>query len=174
MESMMKNPANNSLVIHSGFKYQFADLSIDILSTHEDMFPNSIKSYNNSSTIYKITLAGKSFLVAGDLEEPGQIDANKITGTLLESDFLQTTHHGNNAQIEFYKYIVGLDDSGNFNKDTIVIWPLPMGEIESMFTGESARAIANRWLKEMFYKENDQANDQIHYAIENWTFSDFN
>lgn len=174
MESMMKNPANNNLVVHTGFSYQFADLSIDILFTNEDMIPNSIKSYNNSSTIYKITLAGKSFLVAGDLEEPGQIDAMKMTGTLLESDFLQTTHHGNNAQIEFYKYIVGLDNEGNFNTDTIVVWPLPMGEIASMFTGESARAIANRWLRDMFYKENDQANDQLYYAVENWTFSDFN
>ncbi|MBQ8439494.1 MAG: hypothetical protein IJX19_02420 [Clostridia bacterium] len=174
MESMMKNPANNNLVVHTGFNYQFADLSIDILYTNEDMIPNSIKSYNNSSTIYKITLAGKSFLVAGDLEEPGQIDAMKMTGTLLESDFLQTTHHGNNAQIEFYKYIVGLDASGNFNTDTIVIWPLPMGEISSHFDGESARAIANRWLKEMFYKTNDKDNDQVYFAIENWTFTDFN
>ena len=173
MESMMKNPANNSLVIHSGFKYQFADLSIDILSTHEDMFPNSIKSFNNSSTVYKITLAGKTFLVAGDLEEPGQIQAIKMTGTLLESDFLQVTHHGGNGQIEFYKYIVGLDASGNFNKDVHVLWPLPQGEVASQFTGDGTSKIANRWLKEMFFKENNQANDNLHYAVENYIFTDF-
>ena len=169
----MKNPANNNLVVHSGFKYQFADLSIDILSTHEDMFPNSIKSYNNSSTVYKITFAGKTFLVAGDLEEPGQIQAIKMAGTLLESDFLQVTHHGGNGQIEFYKYIVGLDASGNFNKDTIVIWPLPQGEVASQFTGDGTAKVANRWLKEMFYKNNDKNNDNVYFAIENWEYTDF-
>ena len=174
MESMMKNPANNSLVVHTGFTYQFADLRIDILSTNEDMFPNSIKSFNNSSTVYKITFAGKTFLVAGDLEEPGQIQAIKMCGTLLESDFLQVTHHGGNGQIEFYKYIVGLDASGNFNKDTIVIWPLPMGEVSSQFTGDGTAKVANRWLKEMFYKDSDKNNDNVYFAIENFIYTDFN
>ena len=171
MGDLMKR--NNNLVAHTGFEYQFADMHIEILYTHEDYFPNSIKSFNNSNTIYKITLAGKTFLVAGDLEEPGQIDAIKMTGTLLEADFLQVTHHGCNGQIEFFKYIVGLDASGNFNTDTTVIWPLPKGEDMSWFDGTSARAVAMRWLKEMFRQENNQANDNIHYAIENWVFTDF-
>ena len=172
MGDMMKR--ENNLVAHTGFGYQFADMTIDILYTHEDYYPNTIKSFNNSNTVYKITLAGKTFLIAGDLEEPGQVDAIKMTGTLLESDFLQVTHHGCNGQLEFFKYIVGLDDSGKFNTDTIVIWPLPKGEDMSWFDGTSARAVAMRWLKEMFRKENDQANDNIHYAVENWVFTDFN
>ena len=149
-------------------------MTVDILYTHEDYYPNSIKSFNNSNTIYKITLAGKTFTIAGDLEEPGQINAIKITGTLLEADFLQPTHHGYNGQVEFYKYIVGLDANGKFNTDTHIIWPLPKGEDLTYFEGTSAKAVANRWLAEMFRKENDQANDQIHYAVENWVFTEFN
>ena len=171
MEDLMKR--NNNLVVHTGFNYQFADMNIEILYTHEDIYPGTIKDFNNSNTVYKITLAGKTFLIAGDLEEPGQKDCNKMTGTLLEADFLQPTHHGYNGQIEFYQYIVGTDSAGNFNTDTIVIWPLPRGESASNFEGTSAKAIANRWLAEMFRKENDQANDQIHYAVENWVFTDF-
>jgi hypothetical protein len=171
MGDLMKR--NNNLVAHTGFSYQFADMTVDILYTHEDYYPNTIKSFNNSNTIYKITLGGKTFTIAGDLEEPGQIDAIKMTGTLLEADFLQVTHHGCNGQMEFFKYIVGLDAAGNFNTDTIVIWPLPKGEDMSWFDGTSARAVAMRWLKDMFRKENDQANDNIHYAVENWVFTDF-
>ena len=171
MESMMK--ANNHLTVHTGYTFQFADMNIEILFTHEDMFPNSIKSFNNSSTIFKITFAGKVFTVAGDLEEPGQLDAMKITGTLLEADFLQPTHHGHNGQIEFYKYTVGLDASGNFNKDVHVLWPLPQGEVSTQFTGDGTAKVANRWLKEMFFKENDQENDNLHYAVENYIFTDF-
>lgn len=168
MHSMMS--ANNTLVAHTGMLYNFADCSIEILFTHEDFYPNQFKSYNNSNTVFKITLAGKTFLVAGDLEEPGQIDCIKQTGTLLEADFLQVTHHGANGQVEFYKYIVGLDSKGNFNTDTIVIWPLPKGENTSLFKETSRRGFANKWLADRFRKESDQANDNIHYAIENWEY----
>jgi hypothetical protein len=150
--------------------YNFADCSIEILFTHEDFYPYQFKSYNNSNTVFKITLAGKTFLVAGDLEEPGQIDCIKQTGTLLEADFLQVTHHGANGQVEFYKYIVGLNDAGKSNTDTIVIWPLPKGENMSLFEETSRRGFANKWLFDMFRKESDQENDNIHYAIENWEY----
>ena len=168
--------SNNCLVAHTGMTYQFADCSIEILYTHEDFYPEQIVSYNNSSTVFKITLAGKTFLVAGDLEEPGQKRAIKQSGTLLESDFLQMTHHGYNGQIEFYKYIVGANNStaSGFNEDTIIVCPLPKGETDSMYTGTSAKATANSWLKDMFRKENDQANDNMHFAIENWVYTDFN
>ena len=165
--------SSTNLVAHTGFTYQFADCTIDILHTHEDFAPEKIFSYNNSSTVFKITLAGKTFLVAGDLEEPGQKRAIKQSGTLLESDFLQVTHHGGNGQIEFYKYIVGLKSNGQFNTDTIVVWPLPKGESMSYYEGTSARAIANQWLRDMFRNENDLANDNIFFAVENYVFTDF-
>ncbi len=165
--------SNNNLVAHTGFTYQFADCTIDILHTHEDFYPEKIFSYNNSSTVFKITLAGKTFLVAGDLEEPGQKRAIKQSGTLLESDFLQVTHHGGNGQIEFYKYIVGLKSNGQFNTDTIVVWPLPKGESMGYYDGTNARAIANQWLRDMFRNENDLANDNIFFAVENYVFTDF-
>ncbi len=173
LHSMLGASNTNTLVAHSGMVYNFADISIEILFTHEDFYPNKLQIYNNSSTIFKITLAGKSFLVAGDLQEDGQIKAIKKCGTLLESDFLQVTHHGFNGQVEFYKYIVGQDASGNFNTDTIIIWPLPQGESSSLFDGTAARAVANRWLKELFRNENDLATDNLYYSKENWEFSDF-
>ena len=167
---------NNTLVVHSGFTYQFADCSIEILFTHEDFYPEKITSYNNSNSVFKITLGGKTFLIAGDLEEPGQKRANKQTGTLLEADFLQMTHHGYNGQVEFYKYIVGLNSTtaSGFNEDTIVICPLPKGEVSSLYDGTSARHVANKWLRDLFRKEDDQANDNMHFAIENWVYTDFN
>lgn len=160
----------NSLIAHSGMVYEFADAKIEILATHEDFYPNPLNIYNNSSTIFKITLANKTFLIAGDLQEEGQIKAIKRCGTLLKSDFLQVTHHGCNGQIEFFKYIVGKNASGNFNTDTIIVWPLPKGESQTWYSGNSARAVAMRWLRDTF---NTTTNDTTHFAIENWVFTDF-
>lgn len=160
----------DSQIVHSGMVYHFADASIEILSTHEDFYPDPLNIYNNSSTIFKITLADKTFLVAGDLQEEGQIKAIKRCGTLLESDFLQVTHHGCNGQPEFFKYIVGTDLKGNFNTDTVIIWPLPKGENQSWYEGTSARAVAMKWLRDRF---NTTSNDTTHFAVENWVFTDF-
>ena len=155
----------NSLIVHSGMVFNFADASIEILATHEDFYPDLLNIYNNSSTIFKITLDGKTFLIAGDLQEEGQIKHIKRTGTLLESDFLQVTHHGCNGQLEFFKYIVGLDQNGEFNTDTVILWPLPKGEDQRWYEGTSARAVAMRWLRDSF---NTAENDTTHFAIENW------
>lgn len=147
MHKLMKE--NNTLVVHTGMVYEFADCSIEILQTHEDFYPNYISSFNNSSTVYKITLAGKSFLVAGDLEEPGQKVCNKQAGTLLDCDFLQITHHGHNGQIEFYKYIVNEEF-----EDTVILWTLPKKENTSQYNKP-----ANKWIKENL--------KHIHFAFEN-------
>ena len=158
----------NSLIAHSGMVFNFADASIEILATHEDFYPDLLDIYNNSSTIFKITLDGKTYLIAGDLQEEGQIKAIKRCGTLLESDFLQVTHHGCNGQLEFFKYIVGLDQEGQFNTDTVILWPLPKGEDQRWYEGTSARAVAMRWLRDSF---NTTENDTTHFAIENWVYS---
>lgn len=163
----------DSLIVHSGMVYEFADAKIEILATHEDFYPNPLNIYNNSSTIFKITLKDKTFLIAGDLQEEGQIKAIKRCGTLLKSDFLQITHHGCNGQIEFFKYIVGKNASGNFNTNTIIVWPLPKGENMSWFNGDSARAVAMRWIRDMFRDSTNLENDNIYYASENWEFTDF-
>ena len=147
MHKLMQN--NNTLIAQTGFVYYFADCSIEILYTHNDFYPNEIKSFNNSSTVYKITLAGKTFLVAGDLEEPGQKVCNQMAGNLLDADFLQVTHHGWNGQIEFYQYIV----NGEFD-DTVVLWTLPRKENTSQYS-----KTANKFLKENV--------KQIHFGFEN-------
>ncbi len=146
MHELMDRYTN--LVEHTGFVYQFADCTIEILYTHEDFYPEHINSFNNSNNALKITLGGKSFLIAGDLEEPGQKACNKQTGTLLDSDFLQITHHGYNGQIEFYKYIVN-----NELEDTVVLWTLP-----NQKPSPNYNLAANKWLKENV--------KQIHFPYE--------
>ncbi len=164
MHQLMQD--NNNIVVRTGMVYSFADCKIEILFTHDDFTPRLYKSYNNSSTVFKITLAGKSFLVAGDLEEPGQLQAIKQTGTMLESDVLQMTHHGHNGQPEFYKYIVGTqnNDGVTFNTDTIIVWPLPKGEYQEILT----RFEANTWITQMFRNPNNLKGDNLHFSSENY------
>lgn len=172
MHQLMRD--NNNLILHTGMTYDFADCNIEILYTHEDFYPQDYFSYNNTSVVYKLTFAGKTFLVQGDLEEPGELRAVQQAGTRLQADFVQPSHHGYNGQIEYFQYAVGTDAQGNFNKNVIAIWPLPQGKVPSLY-GEGVAAdklgtnqIAYKWLRETIGDAN------IHYAVENWVFTDFN
>ena len=137
------------VVPRTGMVYQIGDATLEVLYTHDDFYPNPLTDYNNSSIAYKITLGGKSFLIAGDLEEPGQKSCNKQTGTLLDSDFLQITHHGYNGQIEFYQYIVN-----NELEDTVILWTQPNKNVKP-----STSKAANVWILDNL--------KQIHFAHEN-------
>ncbi len=181
----------NTMVVHSGMVYNFADISIEILFTHEDFYPNEITAFNNSSTLFKITLAGKTFLVGGDLHEEAEIKAIKKCGTLLDSDFVQLFHHGFNGQVEFYKYAVGLTSSGSFDvAGTTILWPQPQGVYypafsgyASFFEGTAPHCVANRWLLDTFCGgdvnqiNNTSSTDttsKIHSALACWVFTAFN
>lgn len=115
-------------VVHTGQIYKFANCTIEILFTHEDFYPRKINSFNNSSTIFKFTIDGKSFLVVGDLEEPGQIQAAKQCGTLLDSDYFQVAHHGWNGDINFHRYAM-------HSKAKIVLHPRQNGEFATSKPG---------------------------------------
>ena len=109
------------IVPRTGMVYQIGDAEIEVLYTHDDFYPNPLKDYNNSSTAVKITLGGKSFLIAGDLEEPGQEIACHQNGTRLDSDYVQSTHHSWNGLELYFRYGIGNDGT------SCAIWPLNHG-----------------------------------------------
>ncbi|MBQ8432973.1 MAG: hypothetical protein IJX28_08840 [Clostridia bacterium] len=109
------------IVPRTGRVFKIGDAEIEVLYTHDDFYPNPLKDYNNSSTTVRITLGGKSFLIAGDLEEPGQLIACRQNGTRLDSDYVQSTHHSWNGLELFFRYGIGTDGNSS------AIWPLNHG-----------------------------------------------
>ena len=109
------------VVPRTGMVYEIGDATLEVMYTHDDFYPNPLKDFNNSSIAYRITLGGKSFLIAGDLEEPGQMIASHMNGTLLESDYVQSTHHSYNGLKLFFRYGLGSSGEGS------AIWPLNHG-----------------------------------------------
>ena len=109
------------IVPRTGMVYQIGDATVEVIYTHDDFYPNPLKDYNNSSTAVKITLGGKTFLISGDLEEPGQMIAAHQNGTNLDSDYVQSTHHSYNGLELYFRYGMGPDSESS------AIWPLNHG-----------------------------------------------
>ncbi len=87
---------------HTGESISFGNVKIDVMFTFEDLIDTSTLSFlssddNNTSTVIKIWVDGKSFLITGDM----YLDAEKVLirnydNGELKCDVLQTPHHGLN------------------------------------------------------------------------------
>ncbi len=84
--------------IHSGYKFYYADLEVEILQTLEDLYPSTVANYdfNSSSTLFTLKIGGQKMLFLGDVSDVGANHLNNTYGSALKSDFVQIAHHGLN------------------------------------------------------------------------------
>lgn len=98
----------------TGETIQFGNVTMDILYTHEDWvnlpegthISEESTLYNDSSTVIRINIDGKTCLILGDIN----LDASDIllqyyTDEQLKADVVQVAHHGFNTLPELYKKI---------------------------------------------------------------------
>lgn len=93
-------------VVTEGDTYEIGDAKFEILYTADPAFLRDVG--NNTSTIYKMTLGGKTALILGDCGiEAGYKMLEKYKGTdMLKCDICQMAHHGQNgATREFYEAV---------------------------------------------------------------------
>ena len=111
--------------VHSGDVFYLRNLKMEVLYTHEDLYPQSLEYFNNSSTVIRTTFLatdgkgnqegnGTSMLWLGDLQFKGSKCLRAMYGDYLKTDMIQVAHHGGNgSEWELYK----LADP------TIIWWP---------------------------------------------------
>jgi glyoxylase-like metal-dependent hydrolase (beta-lactamase superfamily II) len=99
------------LKLHTGQKIQLADVTAEVLYTHEDNVnafsgKSSMTSFNESSTIIKFTCEKTTFIMLADCYQQVQnILLNNFSGAVLKSDIVQVSHHGFNNVGRLYKHI---------------------------------------------------------------------
>ncbi len=85
-------------IVSTGDVYNIGDASVEILLTYDDTVTYDI--VNNSSTVFRMTLGGKTVLFMGDA---GEIAGKRLLAryqTDLKSDLCQLAHHGQDAVTE--------------------------------------------------------------------------
>ncbi len=91
--------------LHSGQRFYVRNLQIDVLCTHEDVYPNDFENYNDSSTVLMIEADGCRMSFPGDA---GQYESDVLTGRFtretLQCDVMQMAHHGHfGTSAEYYR-----------------------------------------------------------------------
>lgn len=92
--------------LHTGEKFNVRNVQIDVLATHEDLYPNAFKNFNDTSTVIRITVNGKRILFLGDTGDELSNVLIDAYGKNLKSDIVQVAHHGfNGAKKKVYELI---------------------------------------------------------------------
>lgn len=97
--------------LHTGQGFTLQGVGFDVLHTHEDDVNYStgktnIGDFNETSTILKITMDGKKFMLLADANSICQNDVVPMfSASTLKSDCVQTAHHCYNAISTFYYMI---------------------------------------------------------------------
>lgn len=87
--------APKSEMITQGDVYQFGEARFEILYTTDPAFTENV--VNNSSSVLRMTLGGKTVLFLGDLGIEGGEKLLAMHGDALKSDYVQMAHHGQNG-----------------------------------------------------------------------------
>lgn len=99
---------------HTGEAFTLSTLSIEVLFTHEDIYPESVGAFNNTSTVLRIVCEGQSALFLGDLQTTSCRKLEAMWGDYLKSDIVQVAHHGFNGSTP---------ETYSFAMPEIALWP---------------------------------------------------
>lgn len=146
-----KNPGYSgakTTTIHAGMKLKMYGAEIEFLTTPEDIYPRTIRYFNNASTCFSISANGTKFTVLGDTCDQMSDILVKRYGSYLKSDIVQVAHHGNIGATS------GLYDCID---PSVALWPTSRKLFDQLITGVGNQrhfAVNYHLYAELHVKEN--------------------
>lgn len=103
-------PGCKYVKLHTGETFTLQGVKFDVLHTHEDAVAANAKTTignsNDTSTILRLLMDGKTFMLLGDASTTCQSDMLAMySSTTLVSNCVQTAHHGYNNLTSLYNAI---------------------------------------------------------------------
>lgn len=90
--------------LHSGQRFYVRNLEFVVLCTHEDVYPNSMEDFNNTTTALMMTAEGCKVLLPGDASAESDKVILRRYRDYLKCDVVQVSHHGHSGTSpEFYR-----------------------------------------------------------------------
>lgn len=101
---LSENPDIEHINIHSGQRFFVRNLEFVVLCTHEDIYPNSLANFNNSSSSLMMSVDGSKVLFPGDSSDESDKVLVPRWGDYLKCDVVQVSHHGHSGtSARFYE-----------------------------------------------------------------------
>lgn len=91
---------------HTGMKFWVRNAEIEVLYTQEDLYPEPLHTFNNSSMVMRMTIGGQVITWLGDIQTEGSNIVAGMYGSYLKTDIAQVSHHGySGATVKLYKLL---------------------------------------------------------------------
>ena len=111
----MKN--TEIITARSGQVYNLAGTTFEILFACEDLYPDFIKTLNDTSIVFRMTMNGRRVMWLGDnMGQAADYITKKYSAELLKCEFLQVGHHG---------YWGGSQKLHEMMDPEVLLWPCP-------------------------------------------------
>ncbi|MBE6595306.1 MAG: hypothetical protein E7644_05855 [Ruminococcaceae bacterium] len=126
--------------VHTGMTLYLRNVEIEVLYTHEDIYPQTFERFNNSSTVLRTYIHNTdgegnvqgqttTILWLGDLQTRGSACLRAMYGNYLKSDVVQVAHHGGSGcELELYQ----------LTEAKVLIWPHSAARVTSMSKNSNA------------------------------------
>ena len=95
--------------LHTGMRFYIRNLAFDVLSTHEDLHPDYIEDYNDSSCVVMMETEGSKVFIPGDAAVMAGKKMEERFGETLKCDVAQIAHHGHTGLSTHCYELLGAD-----------------------------------------------------------------
>ncbi len=127
-------------ILHTGDSFSLPGVRFEVLFTHEDIYPERIGSFNDTSTVLSVSIGDQRIIFLGDIQTDSCRKLEAMYGKDLSADIVQVSHHGfNGATTETYELI----------SPSTALWPTP----DYGFEGNRNRTVNRRLLSMECVKE---------------------
>lgn len=114
---MAAHPEIRMIVPHTGQRFVYADAILDVMYACEDHYPGEFRDSNDTSTVIRMTFAGRRVMWLGDSSPlSSNIIADRFPKESLVCEFLQVGHHG---------YTGGSHRMYRAANPEVLLWPCP-------------------------------------------------
>ncbi len=156
--------------LHSGQRFYVRDLCFDVLCTHEDVYPQVVKEYNDSSLVVMMTVNGSRVFIPGDASGLESEILVQRFGENLECDVVQVSHHGHRGL---------LSDCYELLKGKLALFPITQIKFDEAMPKVPANKVAIDLADEYFVSSNGTIVVPLPYkkgtvtTLPDETFEDF-
>ncbi len=108
-KALENHPEVPVIRLHTGQSFYIDNLKIDVLCSHEDVFPNDNSNYNDSSVVIMVTAENTKVLIPGDAGHEESYILEARYPKYLKSDIVQQAHHGHFGTTDNFYRLVDAD-----------------------------------------------------------------
>lgn len=157
-------------VVHTGQRFYVRNLCLEVLCTHEDVYPGSLANYNDSSSVIMMSVNGSKVLFPGDAGGGVSDILTSRYGNYLKCDILQAAHHGHfGTSVYFYELAAS----------PVILFPTTQIKYDEELEHYEANRTAVRIADECYIASNGTVGFDLPYAmgtatvLPDETFEDF-